>query len=75
MSKSNETELREARVRSKLKRAGYSVRKPRYRNPELRDFYAGYMIIDGHTNNVVAGGHPRAFSLTLEEVEEFQLEN
>ena len=71
MSRSNETELGEARVRAKLRRAGYFLRKSRYRNPELRNAFPGYMIIHGDTNTVVAGACPREFSLTLEEADEF----
>ena len=70
MAKSEEIELKEARLRSKLKRSGYLLRKTRFRDPGLRSTYPGYMILDGD-NRIVAGGYPREFSLTLEDAENF----
>ena len=65
-------ELREARVRSKLKGMGYSLQKTRYRRPDLRSACPGFRILNARTNALVAGDW---FSLTLDQVEEFQLEN
>ncbi len=74
MSKLYEIELKEARLRARLKRQGYRLQKSRFRNPELRATYSGYMIIDNN-NRIAAGVYPREFSLTLEEAENFLQES
>jgi len=70
--------LEEARVRRLARTLGFALRKSRARNPELLSF-GGFMLIDLDTNTVVAGAHPYAFSLTLEEaeaeVQRFRLEH
>lgn len=60
---------REDRARHNAFNLGLAVRKSRHRLPELRERYGGYMLIDRETNSIVAGAHPTAFSLSLEELE------
>jgi hypothetical protein len=46
------------------------LKKSRTRDPRAAAF-DGYMIVDPEINGVVAGGHPWAYSLNLDEVEEW----
>ena len=64
------SKVRENKARRVLDRRGYVLYKSRRRDPHAID-YGGYMIADSQTQAVVAGADPRAFSLTLEDVEAF----
>jgi hypothetical protein len=57
----------EARLRRTARSVGIVIMKSRRRNPNAYD-YGGYMLVCGHRNTVLAGGHPQAFSLDLDEV-------
>jgi len=63
----------ENRLRRKLERMGYRLQKSRSRD-ERAIGYGGYMIIDKWTSFVEAGGHPYAYSLSLDDVENFSSE-
>lgn len=60
---------RESRARRNAQKLGLAVRKGRYRLPELRDAYGGYMLVDAERNVAVSGAHPSWFSLSLDELE------
>lgn len=60
---------REARLRRRAARRGWRIEKSRGRNPQAAGF-GGYMLVDTATNTVVAGGHPFAYSLNLDAVQE-----
>lgn len=60
---------REARARRALRRDCLFLGKSRARN-EFDPSFGGYWIFD-ERNCVVAGCHPHAFSLSLEEVEAY----
>lgn len=62
--------VRENRIRRIAERRGYLIQKSRRRDPYAHDF-GGYMIVEPVRNMVIAGGTPNAYSLTLEDVEEF----
>ncbi|WP_104823106.1 hypothetical protein [Rhizobium sp. NXC24] len=63
--------IREDRVRRALKKRGMRLAKTPSRS-WLRDYYGpGYMIIDTTLNAVVSGGSNRAYSDSLEDVEDF----
>jgi hypothetical protein len=63
-----ETEkVRENRLRRRLARRGYQLSKSRRRDTRAIDF-GGYMILNDR-NVAVAGATPRAFCLTLDDVE------
>ena len=61
----------ESSLRAKLQRLGFGLLKSRYCHPELKAFYAGFMILNRDMNVVVEGAWPREFSLTLADVEQF----
>lgn len=65
-----EISQREDRARRTARKFGLAVRKSRYRKPALQAAYGGYMLVDTSKNIIVAGAHPSAFSLTLDELEE-----
>jgi hypothetical protein len=62
----------ENRLRRMASRQGYELNKSRLRDPRAIGF-GGYMIIDASTNHVVAGAHPHAHSMSLDEVETWLL--
>lgn len=68
----DEIARRERRARSAAKKLGLSIRKSRFRHPELRAAYGGFMLVS-EDNVIVAGANPRAFSMSLVEVEDFVL--
>lgn len=59
--------VRENRLRRQAQRLDLLLRRSRARYLHLDDF-GDYMLIDPHTNSVVAGGK---FDLSLDEVEAF----
>ncbi len=66
-----ELKKREAVLGRQLDRKGFSLRKSRYRIPEVRAAHDGHMIVHLETNAIVAGARPREFSLTIDEAELF----
>lgn len=60
--------VRQNRLRRMAERQGLALAKSRRRDPNALDF-GGFMLVDGKTNAVVAGGDPVPYSLTLDEVE------
>jgi hypothetical protein len=54
----------EARARRAARRVGLVARKTRWRRGTI-DNFGGFMLIDGHTNNVVDG---ERFDLSAEDV-------
>lgn len=75
MASNPELKKREAVLRRQLNRKGFSLRKSRYRIPEVRAAHDGYMIIHLETNTIVAGARPREFSLTIDEAAQFLTED
>lgn len=63
-----ELKVKENRARRKLDRMGMRLMKSRRRDERALDF-GGYMIVDKNTNYVQAGGTPGAFSMSIEEIE------
>jgi hypothetical protein len=61
---------RERRARYYLDKMGYRLKKSRTRNPSDIE-YECYMIVKQDSNQIVAGGSPHAFSMTLKDVERF----
>ncbi len=61
------------RIRRAARRQGLIVMKSRARDPRSIE-YAGFIIAD-EARHLVAGGRPHAFSLSIEEVEQYLLEN
>lgn len=59
---------REARLRRLAERRETRLLKSRCRTPSHPEF-GGYMLVTAHSNIVVDGSHPHAFSLNLDEVE------
>jgi predicted DNA-binding transcriptional regulator AlpA len=62
-------EIRENRLRRMAERQLLKLLKSRRRDPRAYDF-EGWMICDLN-NNVVAGGHPNAYGMSIDEVEEY----
>jgi hypothetical protein len=62
---------RERRVRRMAESAGLALHKSRYRIPELRAAYPGYMLVDLNTRVIVEGAYPTAFASSLEEIEAY----
>lgn len=62
--------VRENRLRRMAQRQGYRLEKSRRRDPRAYD-YEGWMIVDADTNSVVAGATPNAYSLSVDEVEDW----
>lgn len=60
--------VKENRVRRMAERQGLSLSRSRRRDRLATD-YGGYMLADARTGSTVAGGHPFAFSLSLDEAE------
>jgi len=65
--------VRENRLRQKAKRMGLSVLKSRRRDPQALDF-GHFMIVDAHTNGVLAGSGPFGADMSLDDVETFLAE-
>ena len=61
--------VRENKARRQLARRRYQLIKSRRRDVQAWD-YGGYMIVDAETGGVILGSEP-AFSLSLDDVEEF----
>lgn len=57
---------RERRLRNKLTKRGFKLIRSRRRKGPLP---SGYLIVEYATGQVVAGGEPALFSLTLDDVE------
>ena len=62
--------VRENRLRRRLSKMGYVLRKSRAHNINI-DNFGGYMIIEAYHNYIAAG--PR-FDLSLDDVEQFAKE-
>lgn len=60
--------VKENRLRRVAERRGLRLEKSRRRDPQAMDF-GGFMLIDSYRNFVVAGAHPYAYSLSLDDVE------
>ena len=78
--KSNETKIRENRVRRQLARQGCRLHKSRtdgcvYVNGDFQGIRlndrGGYMVVDAYTNMILGGEH---FDLSLEDVEQWAAE-
>jgi hypothetical protein len=63
----NDERNRAARLRRKLNKLGYTMRKTNWRRDSI-DNFGGYAIIDTEYNAVVRGSR---FDLDLDDVEEF----
>ena len=61
------------RIRRAARRKGLIVMKSRARNPRSTE-YCGFIIADDD-RNLVAGEYPHAFSMSLEDVERYLLED
>jgi hypothetical protein len=62
--------IREGRLRGDCERRGWRLMKSR-RGEEGDTGSGSFMIVDVLTGTVLAGGRPRAFSMTIEEVEHY----
>jgi hypothetical protein len=60
----------ETTVRKRAEDAGLMLRKSRSRDPHDPAF-GGFMVIDPYINGAVAGYGPFAFSLSLEEADDW----
>ena len=58
------------RLRRAADRQRLRLTRSRRRDPRAVDF-DGWMIIDLDTNGILAGGHPYAYSLSIDDVEDF----
>jgi hypothetical protein len=63
----------ENRLRRRARAQGLRLVRSRSRTPEHHE-YGTYMLVDPHTNVVVAWGHPSGFGMTLEEIEQALME-
>ena len=62
---------RENRLRRKLSRMGYKLKKNRRRDPQAID-YGGYMIVNTLTNTIDGGGYGiNPYSMNIDDVEKF----
>jgi len=59
--------IRESRLRHDCERHGWRPIKSR-RSEEGANDTGGFMIVESLTGAILAGGRPRAFSMTLDEV-------
>ena len=66
-----ELSARERRARRALAKWGLALKKTPARSILRWEYGPGYMIIDPFYSLIVSGAHPRAFSLDIDEVEEF----
>jgi hypothetical protein len=62
--------IRESRLRYDCERHGWRLMESR-RSEEEASSSGGFMIVESLTGAVLAGGSPRAFSMTLEEVKDY----
>jgi hypothetical protein len=62
--------IREGRLRSDCERRGWRLMKSRHREEGDGDC-GGFMIVDALSGTVLAGGRPRAFSMTIDEVKDY----
>jgi hypothetical protein len=60
----------EGRLRGDCERRGWRLMQSR-RGEEDNRSCGGFMIVDALTGTVLAGGRPRAFSMTIEEVRDY----
>jgi hypothetical protein len=65
---SDEDKIRENRARRAAQRQGLMLTKSKRRDPRATD-YGTYMLIDAHTNAVIAYGLESGYGLSLDEVE------
>ncbi|MBY0569101.1 MAG: hypothetical protein K2P70_17455 [Hyphomonadaceae bacterium] len=61
---------RESRVRRRARKIGLALQKIRYRLPELRAVYSGYMLVT-EDRVAVLGAHPHAYSANLDDIETY----
>jgi len=64
----SEEKVRENKIRRKLKRMGFILKKSRARDPQARG-YGGYAIIDEDLGIIVAGATRWVFDMSLDDVE------
>ena len=62
--------IREARIRGDCERRAWRLMKSR-RSEDSDSGSGGFMIVDALTGTVLAGGKPRAFSMTLNDVRDY----
>ena len=62
--------IREGRLRGDCERRGWRLMKSR-RGEEGDSGSGGFMIVDALTGTVLAGGKPRAFSMTIDEIRDY----
>ena len=67
---SENSKVRENRLRRIAERRGFLIQKSKRRDPKAIDF-GGYMLIDARTNSVVLGATSFAFSADLDEIEDY----
>ena len=60
----------EARLRGNCEHRGWRLMRSR-RSKEGGSDLGGFMIVDALTGTVLAGGRPRAFSMTIDEVRDY----
>jgi G:T-mismatch repair DNA endonuclease (very short patch repair protein) len=61
-------EAREKRLRKKVQKLGYALKKKRSRTPG-HPGYGKFMIVDETINGAVAGHEPFPYSMDLDQVE------
>lgn len=66
----NERKILENRLRRAATRQGLTLQKSKSRDPRAIG-YGQFMIIDPQTNAILAGANPYAYSMTLDDVEEY----
>jgi hypothetical protein len=59
--------IRESRLRHDCERHGWRLMKSRRGEEDT----GGFMIVESLTGAVLAGGRPRAFSMTIDEVRDY----
>jgi len=59
--------IRESRLRHDCERHGWRLMKSRRSEEDA----GGFMIVESLSGAVLAGGRPRAFSLTIDEVRDY----
>jgi hypothetical protein len=70
MDTSISEKIRENRLRRMAERQGFKLVKSRRRDPRALD-YGGYGIINPYYNTWVIGANPYAFSMDLDEIEQW----
>lgn len=63
----------EDRLRRMARRQGLTLLKSRRRDPRATD-YGGYML-SNDSNYIVAGAHPNAYSMSIDEIERYLTED